>query len=37
MPLELVGKDKNTLRIDDKANSPEFCTNKEFSNAVSSE
>ena len=31
MPLEFAVNDKNTLRIDDKANSPEFCTRSEFS------
>lgn len=36
MPRLLVVSDRNTLRIEDKANSPEFCTNKEFSKDVSS-
>lgn len=35
MPRELVVSDEKTLRIEERANSPEFCTSSEFSNAVS--
>lgn len=37
MPREFVVNDWKTLRMDDKANSPELRTRSEFSNAVSSE
>jgi len=35
MPRELVVSEENTLRIEERANSPEFCTSREFSKAVS--